>query len=121
MTDLLTLLKKKPKMLLLLLLFLGVLLIVLSYLLPKQEQSETEIARTRSETEKRLSQVLSEIEGAGEVEVLVTDGEEGSIGAVIVAEGGEDLMVQSNLVRACCAALKLPAQAVEVFVKETKE
>ncbi|GEM_PF-5820876 len=118
MQTLSAMLKQKPKVILFALLLLGLVLVLASYLLPKEEPVSASSLRTQSETEERLSVVLSEIEGAGNVEVLLTEDETGVIGAIIVAEGGEKLTVQIDLIRACCAALQLPAEAVSVFEKE---
>jgi len=77
--------------------------------------------------EKRISQVLSTMEGAGKVEVAIYYGPEksdvwgdtakntGPIGAVVVAEGANDIRVRLALIRAAETLLGLDASAVEVF------
>ena len=82
-----------------------------------------------SRDEKRIAEVLSAIAGAGKVEVAIFSLEEtaafGSsasvsapVGAVIVAEGAEDIGVRLQLIRAAKTLLGLEENAVDVFVME---
>ena len=76
--------------------------------------------------EKRIAQVLSAISGAGKVEVAVyynsgADGFSSSappVGAVVVAEGADDLEVRLSLIRAVRTILGQPEAAVDVFSME---
>lgn len=76
--------------------------------------------------EKRIAQVLSAISGAGKVEVAVyynsgADSFSSSappVGAVVVAEGADDLEVRLSLIRAVRTLLGLPEAAVDVFSME---
>ncbi|MDR1570646.1 MAG: hypothetical protein LBS72_09190 [Oscillospiraceae bacterium] len=85
---------------------------------------------TGTDLETRLEQILSSIEGAGEVRVMVyesneqtTDGWLSSTstkvgeptGVVIVADGASDIRVRLELVRAVQTLMGLPASAVNVF------
>lgn len=71
--------------------------------------------------EKRMAQVLSLIEGAGEVEVALfyAPDESGKAslptGAVVVAQGADQLPVRLELIRAVRTLLNLPEAAVDVF------
>lgn len=67
--------------------------------------------------EARLSRVLSAMAGAGSVEVAVFYQEETSVpcGAVIVAQGADDVGVRLQLTRAVCTLLGLEASQVDVF------
>lgn len=74
-----------------------------------------------NEDEARLNRVLSAMEGAGTVEsaVFYTQGDESvPCGAVIVAEGAQDISVRLKLIRAACTLLGLDASQVEVFKRE---
>ena len=82
-------------------------------------------AQNATQEEKRIAEVLSAIAGAGKVEVaLFYDqasgyGAQGSpTGAVVVAEGAEEIAVRLNLIRAVRTLLNLPETAVDVFVME---
>ena len=77
--------------------------------------------------EKRVAQVLSAIAGAGKVEVALfyTQPQDGygaassvPSGAVVVAQGAEDMAVRLSLIRAVRTLLSLPETAVDVFVME---
>lgn len=85
-----------------------------------------------SEEERRVARVLSRIEGAGRVEVaLFSDAAQTDAygvsratrpsGAVVVAEGADDLQVRLRLIRAVRTLLSLPESAVDVFVMEAVE
>lgn len=67
--------------------------------------------------EARLSRVLSAMAGAGDVEVAVFYQEETAVpcGAVIVAQGADDVGVRLQLTRAVCTLLGLEASQVDVF------
>ena len=91
----------------------------------------------QTDLEKRLAHVLSTIDGAGQVEVIVhttqdvilqpagsfgaitpTKAEEKPSGVIVVAEGASNLQVRLNLSRAVQTLLGLPASAVEVLPKQ---
>ena len=65
--------------------------------------------------------MLSQIAGAGQVEVLVTEGEQGVVGVLVVADGAQELSVRTELMRAAMTALDVPADAVEVFARQGEE
>lgn len=67
--------------------------------------------------EARLSRVLSAMAGAGSVEVAVFYQEEAAVpcGAVVVAQGADDVGVRLQLARAVCTLLGLEASQVDVF------
>lgn len=87
-------------------------------------------AREKSSDEKeaRLEDVLSAIDGAGSVSVIISYGYEGSarvFGAehasgkvksvLVVAEGADDIYIKMALIRAVCAAVDVNAANVEVI------
>lgn len=80
-----------------------------------------------TQQEKRIAQVLSAMDGAGKVEVALFYAQEAGAfgasasvptGAVVVAEGAEDMAVRLKLIRAVRTLLSLPESAVDVFVME---
>ena len=80
-----------------------------------------------SQEEQRIAEVLSQMAGTGRVEVALFYGGEtdalgartaGPTGAVVVAEGADDLSVRLSLIRAMRTLLGLPESAVDVFVME---
>ncbi|MDD3336500.1 MAG: hypothetical protein PHI98_13465 [Eubacteriales bacterium] len=78
---------------------------------------------TMSTEEKRIAEVLGAIYGAGKVDVALfypKEKESGAMptGAVVVAQGADDLAVRLTLIRAVRTLLSLPEAAVDVFVME---
>ena len=81
---------------------------------------------TASQQEKRMAEVLGAMAGAGRVEVALyyaqgndafgTSGD--PTGALVVAQGADDMQVRLNLIRAVRTLLGLPEAAVDVFVME---
>lgn len=70
--------------------------------------------------EARMARVLSQVDGAGQVSVLLNRAADGETvtGAVIVAEGADDLRVLLALQRAAKALLGLDLDAIEVLDRE---
>lgn len=91
-------------------------------------QGETDTVGATSTEEVRLAQVLSSMAGAGKVEIAVrwaekaeTAVQQGSktpVGAIVVAQGAEDVGVRLKLIRAVTTLLQLEPGAVEVFAME---
>jgi len=82
-----------------------------------------------SQQERRIAEVLSAMAGAGRVEVMLyyapqetgafsSAAESAPTGALVVAEGAEDMAVRLNLIRAVRTLLGLPETAVDVFAME---
>ena len=89
---------------------------------------KTDLQPSASQQEKRIAQVLSAIRGAGKVEVALFYAQETAAfsqsavsvptGAVVVAQGADDITVRLELIRAVRTLLSLPQNAVDVFVME---
>ena len=80
-----------------------------------------------TDQEGRVAAVLSAIEGVGQVRVVVYADEVSDSfgktsaqprGAVVVAQGADDLAVRLRLTAAARALLQLPANAIEIFPME---
>lgn len=82
-----------------------------------------------SQQERRMAQVLSQIQGAGQVEVALyysqrekntpwEETEAAPVGAVIVSQGGEDIAVRLQLIRAVSTLLGLKGDQICVFPME---
>ena len=105
-------------------LIIGVILIFISGASDSYNAKESENAITE---EKRLEEILSDIQGTGRVSVMITyyDTKEGlyseknkAKGAVITADGCRDPSIKAALSAAACAALDLPAHKVCVYLKK---
>ena len=89
--------------------------------------SDFDMTGGQSATEKRIAQVLSAMEGCGQVEISIYYGAEKvdlwggkaentvPVGAVVVAEGANKVEVRLMLMRAVQTLLGLDQQSVQVF------
>lgn len=69
-----------------------------------------------TQIESRVASVLSRVEGAGRVQVLIGEGE--GAGVLVVAEGADDLRVALELARAVQALLGVENSRIEVLKME---
>lgn len=76
---------------------LALLLLFAVYKVFYTESSDSKSCYTQEET--RLCNILSEIEGVGEVSVIINSTEDGA-GVVVVCEGADDLLVRSEILQA---------------------
>lgn len=72
-----------------------------------------------SNIEKRLKTTLEMAEGVGDVDVMLTIDENNKVeGAIIVAEGAEDITIKKNLHDSAVAVLNLPDYKVKILIKK---
>lgn len=95
------------------LLILLVAIAVISFGVPSQTLTINSTAL--SETETKLMRILSEIEGVGKAEVMISEGAEGVEGVVIVCEGANSLMVRNDVINAVKVALKIEKNNIAVY------
>ena len=70
-------------------------------------------------TESELCMILLDINGAGDVDVMLQYGEDEKItGAIVTAEGAGNPVVKNNLINAVMAVFNIPSSSVEVFEKK---
>jgi len=73
-------------------------------------------------TEEQLCAVLSSIEGAGQVEVLVEYGNRNEVkGVIVLAEGGNNPVVANHLTNGVATLYSIPVSSVIVFEKKNDE
>lgn len=111
MNDKLTeLLKSKYKYVALLM--VGVLCVALS-------MGGTKDASSGISLEKKLKNTLEMVEGVGDVDVMLSFDEENQVsGAIIVAEGAENITVKKTLHDSAVAVLNLPDYKVQILIKK---
>ncbi|HOG00367.1 MAG: hypothetical protein BWY35_01445 [Firmicutes bacterium ADurb.Bin248] len=77
-------------------------------------------AASEDEVEQRLEDILSSIEGAGAVRVMIVRAQDGSItGAIVTAEGAASIAVCEKLRNAVRVVLGIDIGQVEVYQMET--
>ena len=70
-------------------------------------------------TESELCMILSDIDGVGDVDVMLQyDKDENITGAIVTAEGAGSPVVKINLINAVMAVFNIPSSSVEVFEKK---
>ena len=94
---------------------IAVALIIYSGVIEKKTE---EISTVMGEEEIRLSKVLSSIEGAGQVEVMIVREDGVVTGVLVVAEGAKDIGVMLKLLDATSTVMGVDKSVVEVYQME---
>ncbi len=82
------------------------------------EESVSTAATAATETERKVGQLLQQIEGVGEADVMICETENGVQSVVVVCEGANDLQVIMNIREAVAAALGTQEKAVKIYLKK---
>ena len=83
------------------------------------KESTTETSLTiMSENERKVSNILKEIEGVGEASVMICETEEGVQSVVVVCEGANNLRVVMDVREAVAAALGTAEKSIKVYSKK---
>lgn len=69
-----------------------------------------------SESEQRLCTLLKEIDGVGNVNVMICENEDGVESVVVVCEGANNLRVNMNIREAVAAALGTDEKSVKIYL-----
>ena len=101
----------------LLLIGLAVLLVVVGWNV-FHENERGEETSLMTETEKKLTAILSQIDGVGAVEVMICETEDGVQSVVVVCEGANDILVNMRVREAVCTAVGTQVNAVKIYLKE---
>ena len=116
------LVKKEGLMRVAVILLVGSILFLTLNVLTTGKDGRRQIIDNDGGTEERLCSVLSDISGAGQVDVMVQYGENQQVsGIIITAEGGADPVVANDLTRAVTTLYGIPVSRVIVFEKEQEE
>jgi len=99
---------------------LSLLIIVASWIIFNKEEpsSKQTTASSLSESERKVCDILEEIEGVGEAEVMICETQNGVEGVVVVCEGANDLQVIMNIREAVAVALGTRQSAVKIYLKK---
>ena len=78
--------------------------------------AEYTIAADYTEDEKKLADILSDINGIGKTKVMIScDTDDKILGVIVVAEGAENPLSEMQIRHAVITALKIDYNSVEVF------
>ena len=104
------------------LLLVGILLVVVS--IPTKSNTNTETSWETSEenefntteTEQRLEKILSQMQGIGQVHVMITYQEESNVeGVVVVAEGAENSVIVQKITEVVRALFDVDSHKIKVI------
>ncbi len=101
-------------------LIIAVALIIYSNVIGKTDTknlSSTHSVMTEEET--RLSSVLSQIDGAGDVSAMITKNDDETVGVIVICEGAKDISVRLRVLDATATALGIDKSIVSVYSKST--
>lgn len=117
-------LKKNPKLKDLAIKVIAILIILSVALLSFDVFTQTKDGRKQiidddGGTEAQLCNILTDIKGVGDVDVMLQYGENDQItGVIVTAEGADDPVVRNNLVNAVRAVFNISVSSVMVFEKD---
>ena len=117
-------LKKDPKMkdkaIKIIALFIIIAVIFLSFdVFTQSKDGRKQIIDKDGGTETELCNILADIDGVGDVDVMLQYDEDDKItGATVTAEGAGNPVVKNNLINAVMAVFNISAANVEVFEKK---
>ena len=107
---------KKNKKIIIVVLLLAVLIGTV-YIIDKgkSKTTSTVASSAKSETEVKLTGILSNIDGVGKTDVMITEEEGKIVGVVIVCEGADNLMTRSNILNAVSTALNIDKKNIAIY------
>lgn len=82
----------------------------------KEDTPVSNVGNTELEAE--LCLLLGEINGVGEVNVMIYEGENGVEGVVVVCDGANNLHVNMDIREAVAAALGADEKAIKIYLKK---
>lgn len=80
-----------------------------------QNNAPASVNTAKSQTELKLMGILSAIDGVGETDVMINEGENGIIGVVIVCQGANNLMTKSDIYNAVSTALNIDKNLIAIY------
>lgn len=106
---------KKNKKIIIVVLLIAILIGTV-YLIDKGSKSHTStVNSSKSDMEIKLTGILSNIEGVGNTDVMITENDGKILGVVIVCEGANNLMTRSNILNAVSTALNIDKKIIAIY------
>lgn len=97
---------------------IGALLAVAIFQVFSKDDTQQQTFNDKNQTETELCMLLNEIQGVGEVNVMIYEGETGVESVVVVCEGANDLLVNMHVREAVAAALGADEKSVKIYLKK---
>ena len=108
----------------LILLLVGILLVVIAIPTKSRGITDTSVGNSQNrnanatEMEMRLESILSQMQGIGEVHVMITYSQENEVeGVVVVAEGGEQGVIVQKITEVVRALFDVDSHKIKVIEK----
>lgn len=99
---------------------IAVALLIYSTVMTSKSSSgaKTTVSTVMTQDEQRLSAILSNIDGAGQVETMITEQNNTVVGVLVIADGAKDILVRIRLVEAAATALGVDKGLVNVYSRK---
>lgn len=98
---------------------LGFALVFVTWKLFADDQTEeTFSGGIATQTEEKVSRLLTEIDGVGNAEVMICETEEGVQSVVVVCDGARDFKVVMTIREAVAAALGTEEKTIKIYQKK---
>ena len=94
-----------------------VLLIGAVYLIDKSKNAASTSVEnySKSQAELKLIEILSNIEGVGNTDVMINENDGEILGVVIVCEGAKNIMTRNNILNAVSTALNIDKKIIAIY------
>lgn len=69
----------------------------------------------KSDTEVRLMNILERIDGIGQTDVMITEGDGMITGVVVVCDGADSILVRNNVLNAVSTALDIDRSIIAIY------
>lgn len=100
---------------------IAIALIIYSSVVASRESktgSQSQRQTVQSEDEQRLSGILSQIDGAGQVQTMITRTDGQIVGVLVIADGAKNPYVRLKLMQASATALGVSEDVISVLCKQ---
>ncbi len=85
----------------------------------KKAETQRSVSQSlENDEEARLSAILSNLEGAGDVQTMITKSDGEITGVLVIADGAKNPMIRLRLMQACASALGISEDIICVLCKQ---
>lgn len=85
----------------------------------KKAETQRSVSQSlENDEEARLSAILSNLEGAGDVQTMITKSDGEITGVLVIADGAKNPMIRLRLMQACASALGINEDVICVLCKQ---